>query len=233
MNNKISSKKISLDEYKIKNKLNYKKYNNCSDKRIIYLIDDDYIENNKAYNKIKQDNTNSKDVDNSEYILNIIEKTKFLTPNMLTSIYNTNSSLEDNNFSLLKLASAFGGPLLKTTYSVIDSKYVYTNKNSYINKATLDGFNKASYLLCSLNNNIKEINISDIETQLNYDNDKFYTLIKVTLIKNTESKKINIILNSSDLEYYKDYNDEMYLNIENIGYLLKRVDIILNKIFSK
>lgn len=234
MNNRIPSKHVFFTKHNMKNNTNHKANNNYADKKITYLLDDNFFEAREINHKKEIDEQiYTEDIEEMQYILNIIEKTKFLTPDMLTSIFNKNKTLEYNNFSLLKLASIFGGPLLKTTYSVLDNKYVYTNKDSYINKKTLDGFNKASYLLCALNNNNNDVNIVDIETQLNYSNDKFYTLIKVTLSKNNQFKVVNIILNSDDLKYYQDFDEGIYLNIEKIGYLLKRIEIILDKVFQE
>lgn len=215
-------KKIGLIENEVLSNKSYKKNQiNC--------LSFDY---NKAMILEKTTN-NPKQRDDLFNILNLIKKIKFLTPDILNSIYATDNSEDDNNFNLLQLATIFGGPLNKTTYCVINRKYVYTDKNAFLDKATLDFFNKSSYVLCKLHTFSEDIKIFDISTDIEYKNEKFYTLIKISTVKQGELKTLYLIPNKESYEYYKQLNYGVFLNIQKVGEILSKIEYITDKIYSE
>lgn len=165
-------------------------------------------------------------------IMKILKKSKFITPDMLNEIYEKNNTADENNFNLLQLSSMFGGPLNKKTFCVLTRKYVYTDENLFLDENTLNAFNKASYILCNLNNISEFIRIEDIETTINFRKNKYYTIIKVTLLRDNIKKTIALVPDRQSFEYYSLENIAIFLNIQKVGEILKKSTGLVNSIFE-
>lgn len=159
-------------------------------------------------------------------IMYLIKKMKFITPDMLNTIYSPNRSAEENNYNLLQLASIFGGPLNKKTYSVLGSKYVYTNKKYKFNEDILNYYNKASYILCKIHSSNKNIKVIDVNTELKCKNNNIYAIIKVALSCNKDIRYIYIIPSIDSYTYFKSNYNGIFLNTERVGEILKKIDIV-------